>query len=37
MEVIDTRFQQNYRGNNFQENIRGYGRQNSRGECSNNK
>ena len=31
------RFQQNYRGNNFQENIRGYGRQNSRGEYRNNR
>ena len=26
------RFQQNYRGNNFQENARGYEKQNSRGE-----
>ena len=26
------RFQQNYRDNNFQENIRGYGRQKGRGE-----
>ena len=25
------RFEQNYRGNNFQNNARGYGRQNSRG------
>ena len=31
-----SRFQQNYRGNNFQENIRGYGRQNSRGDYRNN-
>ena len=31
------RFQQNYRGNNSQENIRGYGRQNSRGEYRNNR
>ena len=30
------RFQQNYRYNNFQENTRGYGRQNSRGEYRNN-
>ena len=27
-------FEQNYRGNNFQESARGYGRQNSRGEYS---
>ena len=31
------RFQQNYRGNNLQENIRGYGRQNSRGDYRNNR
>ena len=31
------RFQQNYRGNNFQENARGYGRQNSRGDYRNNR
>ena len=31
------RFQQNYRGNNFQENIRGYGRQNSQGDYRNNR
>ena len=31
------RFQQNYRGSNFQENTRGYGRQNSRGEYRNNR
>ena len=31
------RFQQNYRDNNLQENIRGYGRQNSRGEYRNNR
>ena len=37
MEVIRPRFQQNPRGNNFQENIRGYGRQNSRGEYRNNR
>ena len=29
------RFQQNYRGNNFQSNARRYGRQNSRGEYRN--
>ena len=29
------RFEQNYRGNNFQNNARGYGRQNSRGEYRN--
>ena len=28
-------FEQNYRGNNFQSNARGYGRQNSRGEFGN--
>ena len=31
------RLQQNYRGNNFQENSRRYGRQNSRGEYINNR
>ena len=31
------RFQQNYRGNNFQENIQGYGRQDSREEYRNNR
>ena len=31
------RFQQNYRGNNFQETIRGYGRQNSRGDYRNDR
>ena len=31
------RFQQNYIGNNFQDNARGYGRQNSRGEYSDNR
>ena len=31
------RFQQNYRDNNFQENTRGYGRQNSRGEYRDNR
>ena len=29
------RFEQSYRGNNFQESTRGYGRQNSRGEYRN--
>ena len=31
------RFQQNYRGKNVQENIRGYGTQNGRGEYRNNR
>ena len=31
------RFQQNYRDNNFQENARGYGRQNSREEYRDNR
>ena len=31
------RFQQNYRGNNFQENTRGYGKQNSSGEYRNDR
>ena len=29
--------EENYRGKNFQENARGYGRQNSRGEYRNDR
>ena len=32
-----SRFQQNYRGNSFQDNVREYGRQNSRGAYRNNR